>query len=231
MLTVLPWVLIEQAASPDGAKLELWQRGEEFSIRTRGQELMGSRMHGSEAELAALALAALGKASEQRVLIGGLGCGYTLAAALVELGPRARVLVDEISPAVIAWNRGVLGALAGHPLKDPRVRVREADVIDDLLHDDGPLELILLDVDNGPSALSQSRNAWLYQGEGLCRLHARLSPRGVLGVWSAGPDPRFVKRLRGASFVVEEHLVRASGTRGKRHVVWIARRARDAGKL
>jgi spermidine synthase len=221
---VLPWVLIEKSASPDGAALELWQRGEEFSIRTGGHELMGSRMFGSEARLAELGVAALGSTAQQRVLIGGLGCGYTLAAALAVLGPRARVFVDEISPAVIAWNRGVLGALAGHPLRDQRVRIRETDVIDDLKQNQDPLELILLDVDNGPSALSQARNAWLYHGDGLARLFARLSPRGVLGVWSAGPDPRFVKRLRALGFVVEEHLVRASGSRGKRHVVWLARR-------
>jgi spermidine synthase len=221
---VLPWVLIEKSATPDGAALELWQRGEEFSIRTAGHELMGSRMYGSEAQLAELCVAALGKTSQQRVLIGGLGCGYTLAAALAVLGPRARVFVDEISPAVIAWNRGVLGGLAGHPLRDRRVRIQEADVIDDLMRNEEPLELILLDVDNGPSALSQARNAWLYQGDGLARLHVRLSAGGVLGVWSAGPDPRFVKRLRSVGFVVEEHLVRASGSRGKRHVVWLARR-------
>jgi spermidine synthase len=224
VLSVRPWVLIDKSATPDGAALELWQRDEEFSIRTAGHELMGSRMYDSEALLAELAVAALGKAAQQRVLIGGLGCGYTLAAALKRLGPRARVRVDEISPAVVAWNRGVLGSLAGHPMRDRRVAVHEADVVDDLLRNEDPLELILLDVDNGPSALSQARNAWLYRGEGLARLHARLSPRGVLGVWSAGPDPRFAKRLRSVGFVVEEHLVRASGSRGKRHVVWIARR-------
>lgn len=221
---MLPWVLIEKSATPDGAALELWQRGGEYSIRTSGHELMGSRMFGSEAQLAELAVAALGKSAQQRVLIGGLGCGYTLAAALAVLGPRARVQVDEISPAVIAWNGGVLGALANFPLRDPRVQVQEVDVIDDLKRGTEPLEVILLDVDNGPSALSQARNAWLYQGDGLGRVRARLGPGGVLGVWSAGPDPRFVKRLRSAGFAVEEHVVRASGTRGKRHVVWIARR-------
>lgn len=221
---MLPWVLIEKSATPDGGALELWRRGEEFSIRTAGHELMGSRMHGSEARLAELCVAALGSAAQQRVLIGGLGCGYTLAAALSVLGPRARVCVDEISPAVIAWNRGVLGALAGHPLRDRRVHLQEADVVDDLMRGKDPLELILLDVDNGPSALSQARNAWLYQGDGLARARARLGPGGVLGVWSAGPDPRFVKRVRAVGFAVEEHRVRASGARGKRHVVWLARR-------
>jgi spermidine synthase len=221
---VLPWELIEKSETPDGEALELWRRGEEFSIRTAGHELMGSRMFGSEERLAELGVAALGDTEQQRVLIGGLGCGYTLAAALAVLGPHARVFVDEISPAVIAWNRGVLGGLAGHPLHDQRVRIREVDVVDDLKQNHDLLDLILLDVDNGPSALSQARNAWLYHGDGLARLFARLSPRGVLGVWSAGPDPRFVKRLRAVGFGVEEHVVRASGTRGRRHVVWLARR-------
>jgi spermidine synthase len=222
---VLPWVLIDEARAPDGGSLELWRRGEEFSIRTSGHELMGSRMHGSEAELSELAIAALGNAAAARVLIGGLGCGYTVAAALASLGARARVLVDEISPAVITWNRGVLGELAGHPLRDRRVQVRALDIIDDLKREDAAFELILLDVDNGPSALSQARNAWLYQGAGLRRLHAVLTPGGVLGVWSAGPDPGFVKRLRAEHFRVEEHRARAAGGRGKRYTLWIAKRS------
>lgn len=244
------WVLIERAETPDGGALELWQRGDEFSIRTAGRELMGSAQHGSEQRLAELALAALGQvalgqvalgqaalgqaalargasghAAAPRVLIGGLGFGYTLAAALSGLGPKARVVVAEISPAVIAWNRGALGALAGQPLRDPRVLVRAVDVIDDLMHAEEPFETILLDVDNGPSALSQARNAWLYGERGLERLHAALSPGGVLGVWSAGPDPRFVRRLRARRFRVDEHRVPAFGTRGKRHTIWIAKRS------
>lgn len=221
---MLAWVLIERAETPDGGALELWQRGGEFSIRTRGRELMGSAMHGSEEQLSVLALAALGRSERPRVLIGGLGCGYTLAAALTRLGPRACVRVDEISPAVIAWNRGPLGELAGHPTKDERVSVREGDVIDALARGEERFEVILLDVDNGPSALSQARNGWLYREQGLARVHASLSPGGVLGVWSAGPDPRFVKRLRAQRFVVDEHGVRASGSRGKRHTIWIAKR-------
>jgi len=221
---VLAWVLIERSNTPDGGALELWRRGGEFSIRTAGRELMGSTMHGSEEQLSLLALAALGKLERPRVLIGGLGFGYTLAAALKGLGPKARVVVDEISPAVIEWNRGVLGELAGHPSRDPRVTVRAVDVIDDLVHAEEPFDVILLDVDNGPSALSQARNAWLYREPGLDRVRAALSASGVLGVWSAGPDPRFVRRLRSQRFRVEEHSVRASGARGKRHTIWIAKR-------
>jgi spermidine synthase len=227
---VRAWVLIERAETPDGGALELWQRGDEFSIRSAGRELMGSSQHGSEQRLSELAMAALGqaalgKAARPRVLIGGLGFGYTLAAALSVLGSKARVVVDEISPAVIAWNRGALGELAGQPLRDPRVLLRAVDVIDDLMHTEEPFEVILLDVDNGPSALSQARNAWLYGERGLARLSAVLSPGGVLGVWSAGPDPRFVKRLRAQRFRVDEHRVHAFGARGKRHTIWIAKRS------
>jgi spermidine synthase len=226
---VRAWVLIERAETPDGGALELWQRGDQFSIRSAGRELMGSSQHGSEERLSALALsaldeAALDKAARPRVLIGGLGFGYTLAAALAGLGPKARVVVDEISPAVVAWNRGALGELAGQPLRDPRVQLRTVDVIDDLMHAEEPFDVILLDVDNGPSALSQARNAWLYGERGLARLNAALRPGGVLGVWSAGPDPRFVQRLRAQRFRVDEHRVHAFGTRGKRHTIWIAKR-------
>ena len=219
-----PWILVDAASTPDGGALELWRRGEEFSIRTAGHELMGSRSHGSEATLAELAVAARGDAPRQRVLIGGLGVGFTLAAALRSLPADARVTVDELSPAVIRWNHGVLGSLAGQPLADPRVEVREADVVDQLRHGAERFDIILLDVDNGPSALSQTRNAWLYRDEGVARLHSALGPHGVLGVWSASSDARFVERLRRARLRVDEHRVPASGRRGKRHVVWIARR-------
>jgi spermidine synthase len=221
---VQPWILVDTASTPDGAALELWRRGEEFSIRTAGHELMGSRSHGSEAKLAELAVAARGDAPRQRVLIGGLGVGFTLAAALRALRPDARVIVDEISAAVIRWNQGVLGALAGQPLADARVEVCEADIVDRLRQGDERFDIILLDVDNGPSALSQARNAWLYRDEGLARLSGALERDGVLGVWSAGSDGKFVERLRRARLRVEEHRVPASGRRGKRHVVWLARR-------
>lgn len=221
---VQPWILIDSATTPDGAALELWRRGAEFSIRTAGQELMGSRRYGSEEKLAELAIAARGSARQQRVLIGGLGVGFTLAAALAKLRADALVVVAEISPAVIRWNQGLLGELAGQPLNDPRVEVRELDIVEHLRDSSERFDVILLDVDNGPSALSQAKNSWLYRSEGLARTSAMLSPSGVLGVWSAGPDPRFVARLRDVGLRVEEHRVHASGKRGKRHVVWLARR-------
>lgn len=184
---------------------------------------MSSRAHGSEVRLAELGVAALSAVGSPRVLIGGLGCGYTLGAALSALSARADVRVSELSPAVVAWNRGVLGTLAGHPLNDPRVTVSEVDVIDELERSQRAFDLILLDVDNGPQALTQARNAWLYQRAGLARLWHALRPCGVLGVWSAGPDAAFASRLGAHGFEVGEHRVHARDARGgKRHTVWVA---------
>jgi spermidine synthase len=220
-----PWIVIERAHTPDGTPLELLRRGGDFVIRAAGQELMSSRLHGSEVRLAELGVAALAKQLAPRVLVGGLGCGYTLAAALDQLSAAAEVVVAELSPAVVAWNRGVLGALARHPLDDPRVHVREADVVDELAQA-LPFDLILLDVDNGPAALTQAHNARLYDQKGVASLWAALRPRGVLGVWSAGPDADFAQRLRAQRFGVTEHAVRAHTARsGKRHTIWIAVKA------
>ena len=221
-----PWIVIDRAQTPEGTPLTLVRRGAEFAIRAGTHELMSSRAHGSEVRLAELGVAALGHRQRPRVLVGGLGCGYTLAAALQKLGATAEVVVSEISPAVVAWNRGVLGDLAQRPLDDPRVCVREGDIIDELQCNPTPFDLILLDVDNGPAALTQARNAWLYQDAGLAQLRASLHPDGVLAVWSAGPDAAFANRLRSHRFVVAEHPARAhSGGSGKRHVIWLAKRA------
>ncbi len=221
-----PWIVIDRAQTPEGTPLTLWRRGNDFAIRAAGQELMSSRAHGSEVRLAELGVAALGQRKCPRVLVGGLGCGYTLAATLQRLDASAEVVVSELSPSVVAWNRGVLGDLAKRPLDDPRVRVREGDIIDELQGGTTPFDLILLDVDNGPAALTQARNAWLYQDAGLAQLRARLQPHGFLAVWSAGPDTAFTHRLRAHRFVVSEHPARAhSGGSGKRHVIWLAKRA------
>jgi spermidine synthase len=221
-----PWIVIDQAQTPEGTPLTLFRRGNEFAIRAAGQELMSSRTHGSEVRLAELGVMALGRRKCPRVLVGGLGCGYTLAAALQRLEASAEVVVSEISPSVVAWNRGVLADLAKRPLDDPRVLVREGDIIDELQCNPTPFDLILLDVDNGPAALTQARNGWLYQDAGLAQLRASLQPNGILAVWSAGPDAAFANRLRAHRFVVSEHPARAhSGGSGKRHVIWLAQRA------
>lgn len=221
---MLPWVLVESAMVRDGSRLELWRRGEEFSIRAAGGELMNSRTHGSEQLLASLSLDALGARAAATVLVGGLGCGYTLAATLQGLGPEARVVVSEISPEVVSWNRSVLAHLARRPLDDPRVEVRVGDVARELAGGEQSFDLVLLDVDNGPSAFSRPANAALYSRAGLSCLRAALRPGGVLGVWSAGDDADFTRRLRSGGWHVSEHRVRAGQSgRGRRHWIWVAK--------
>ncbi|HQU16063.1 MAG: hypothetical protein B7Z66_08075 [Chromatiales bacterium 21-64-14] len=221
-----PWVLLDSTQVPgNGGVLRLYQRGDEFSITIVGQgELMNSRVHGSEDALAEHTCTRLAGGLEPRLLIGGLGMGFTLAAALRHVGERAEVWVAELVPAVVAWNRGPIGAVAGHPLQDPRVRVREADVARILTVEQQAYDAILLDVDNGPEGLTRKENDWLYGVDGLNAAYAALRPRGVLAVWSAGPDADFLQRLRKVGFAVDEVRVRAHGSKGARHTLWFARR-------
>ncbi len=219
-----PWNLIDTARIPgDGGELRLYQRGEEFSIKLAGAgELMSSRVHGSEDALAERTCARLRAGETPRLLIGGLGMGFTLAATLRCVGERAQVVVAELIPAVVAWNRGPLGPLAGHPLDDPRVSVREGDVARILKAEPGGYDAILLDVDNGPEGLTRKDNDWLYGMDGLNAAYAALRPGGVLAVWSAGPEPAFSQRLRKVGFDVEEIRLRARGSKGARYVLWFA---------
>ena len=221
-----PWILLDSAAVPgDDGELRLYRRGDEFSIKVVGRgELMNSRVHGSEDALAEQTCARLVNGIAPQLLIGGLGMGFTLAAALRHLGDRARVVVAELVPAVVAWNRGPLGEAAAYPLEDPRVSVREGDVARVLKLGQQAFDAILLDVDNGPEGLTRRQNDWLYGMNGLNAAYAALRPRGVLAVWSAGPDPDFVQRLHKVGFEVEELRVRAHGSKGARHTLWFARR-------
>ena len=223
---MIPWELLDSAAVPgSGEVLRLYKRGEEFSIRVESRELMNSRVHGSEDTLAELACARITGRPCPRILIGGLGMGYTLATALRQLGATATVIVAELVPAVVAWNAGPLAHLAGHPLQDSRVAVREADV--GRILEEGPqhYDAILLDVDNGPKSLTVKRNDWLYARAGLEAAYCALRPRGVLAIWSAGPDRLFTQRLRHIGFEVDEVRVRARGGRGgERRTIWIAER-------
>ena len=223
---MIRWELLETAAVREtGAELRLYQRGAEFSIRFEGRELMNSRVHGSETALGELACARIAERPRARVLIVGLGMGFTLAAALVKLGPDAEVVVSELVPEVVSWSRGVLGELAGYPLRDPRVTVRTIDVAELLKRERDSFDAIALDVDNGPEALPQSENSWLYGRAGLAAARMALRAGGVLAVWSAGPDPAFAERLRAVGFDVEEVEVHARGyARGTRHTIWFARR-------
>jgi spermidine synthase len=175
--------------------------------------------------LAELACTRIGNRPSPRILIGGLGMGFTTAAALRLLDGESRVVVAELVPSVVAWNRNFLGELAGHPLQDPRVAVREADIAVILQSEHQAYDAILLDVDNGPKGFTRKGNDWLYTEAGARAAFAALQPAGVLAVWSAGPGIAFAKRLSRAGFVVEELTVRARGAAGgNRHTIWIAAR-------
>jgi spermidine synthase len=201
------------------------RRGAEFSIVLGQNELMNSRRGGSEAALAAIACERIRARARPRILIGGLGMGFTLRAALAALRPDARIVVAELVPAVVAWARSAMVEVFGDSLTDPRVSVREADVGDLIRTGRSRYDAILLDVDNGPEGLTRQSNDRLYDLEGLSAARAVLNPGGVLAVWSSGPNPNFALRLRTAGFDVDEVRVRANGKRGgARHVVWIATR-------
>ena len=223
---MIPWQLLDSTQVPgENGDLLLYQRDGEFSIRVDGAELMNSRVHGSEDAMAELACARIVSLPCPRVLIGGLGMGYTLAAALNRLGTESRVVVAELVPAVVAWNRGPLAALAGRPLDDDRVTVRECDVAEILRAEERAYDAILLDVDNGPRGLTRKGNDRLYTRTGLDAAFMALRPGGVFTLWSASPNRAFGRLLREAGFAVDEERVRARGPRGGGyHTIWIARR-------
>ena len=222
---MIPWQLLDSAPVPGSSEsLCLYRRGDEFAIRVGNRELMNSRQHASEDALADLACAKIADRTAARVLSGGLGMGFTLAAALRRLGPRAEVVVAELVPSVVTWNRGPLGALARHPLNDRRVIVREQDVLHLLSQARQMYDAILLDVDNGPEDLLLRGNDRLYGAPALDTARNALRPKGVLAFWSAATDPAFVRRLRKTGFAVDEITVRARGQRGGgRHAIWLAR--------
>jgi spermidine synthase len=221
---MIPWEKIDTARVPgsDG-ELRLMRRGAEFSIKLGTNELMNSRLSGSEAALATLAAKKIEKVAKPHVLIGGLGMGFTLRAALGVLESKAHVMVAELVPAVVAWARGPMAEIFGGSLNDPRVSIVESDVIALIRSHPRKFNAILLDVDNGPEGLTRKSNDALYNPAGLNAAFAALRPRGVLAVWSSGPNPPFTKRLRQAGFDVNEVNVRATGRGGgARHVIWIA---------
>lgn len=208
-----------------GTQLRLLQRNDEFSIKIAGSngELMNSRLHGSEDALATLPCERIADHPAPRVLIGGLGMGYTLAAALQSLGETAEVTVAELVPEVKEWNLGPLGAAAGYPLKDPRARVHIGDVVQLIKESPASYDAILLDIDNGPEGLTRKENDWLYTTAGIYAAQAALRPDGVLAYWSAGQDPAFTERLKRAGLSVEPVTVRAHRPgKGAKHVIWLA---------
>ena len=225
---MIPWELLDSAPVPGGNEtLHLYQRDKEFSIRVDGCELMNSRIHGSEDALAELVCAKLNTLPCPKILIGGMGIGFTTAAALTNLNDQAQVMVAELVPAVVAWNQGPLGHLAGHPLQDNRVTVQEVDVAKILKTEKQTFDGIVLDVDNGPEGLTRNENNWLYTKAGLTAAHGALKPSGVLAVWSASAEPAFTKLLRKTGFIVEEVPCRARGRKGgSHHMIWLAQRGR-----
>ncbi len=220
------WELLDTVDVPGGGgQMRLLRRDTEFVIKVGPHELMNSRVSNSEIELAKLACAKISDLPKARVLIGGLGMGFTLRAALDALGADAAVVVAELVPAVIAWNRGPLADVAGKSLTDWRVSVREVDVVRLIRAERGAYDAILLDVDNGPEGMTRDSNDRLYDLGGLGAAYDALRPGGVLAVWSAGPDKSFTQRLHKTGFSVEEVVVRANGTRGgARHTIWLASR-------
>jgi spermidine synthase len=219
---VKPWDVLGRTRTPDGTELTLTRHTSEYVIMANGQSLMSSRMHGSEEALATLGCRRARTMAHPQVLVGGLGMGFTLRAALDALPPAARVLVAELVPAVVEWNRGPLGALADHPLDDPRVRIEEGDVAAIMRLSPRLFDVVLLDVDNGPVALTASSNAGLYDRHGVAVAHASLRPGGVLAVWCAGDDRRFERRLRAGGFSVQRERVSSRLKKGRRHTILVA---------
>jgi len=240
---LIPWELIEQADIPkqssragqgseisSESKISLYRRGDEYSIRVDNWELMNSRAFSSEKEIASAACERITRRpadpdrSIPRVLIGGLGMGFTLRTALDNLPEESTVMVAELIPEVVEWNKKYLGKFAGEPLADPRVEVYMGDVADRIRSHSGSHDAIVLDVDNGPHAKPTDSEGWLYSHDGLDAIHNSLRPDGILTIWSAGPTAGFTQRVKRRGFDVEESRCRSRGDKGNWHVIWVAQR-------
>ena len=222
---MVPRELIDTAQVPGGEPLRLFRRGDDFMIVLDRNELMNSRMSGSEEALAVMTCERLGDRPAPHLLIGGYGMGFTLRAALAHLGRGARITVAELVPRIIEWARGPMAELTGGCLDDTRVDVIDGDVGAAIATTPGSYDAILLDVDNGPDGLTRPGNNRLYSMTGLAAAKSALKPGGILAVWSAAADAKFTKRLRDSGFAVEEVAVRArQNGKGPRHVIWFATR-------
>ncbi|MGE5358035.1 MAG: hypothetical protein ACM3NQ_03395 [Bacteroidales bacterium] len=217
------WDVCGRTRTADGSELTLTSDGSEYLLSANGRPLMSSRMHGSEEALAIIGCGRAATLPRPRVLVGGLGMGFTLRAALDVLPSTAEVMTAEVVPAVVEWNLGPLGALAKYPLNDPRVRIEVGDVGATMRANRGGFDAVLLDVDNGPVALVDSSNAQLYGARGVAVARASLAPRGVLAVWSVNDVPGFERRLRAAGFIVRREHVRGRLKQGgPRHTILVA---------
>jgi spermidine synthase len=224
---MIPWTQLGSAQIPNnGGELKFSQRGDEFSIRLSGirGELMNSRLYNSEKVLAELGCAHLKSTDNAQVLVGGLGMGYTLAAALNAVNESSQVTVAELIPEVVDWNKGPLGNCAKNPLQDPRAKVHIGDVRALLKIRKPTFDAILLDVDNGPEGLTQKDNSSIYSSQGLEDIYKTLRPKGMVAIWSAGPDQQFTLRLKKAGFKAEDRGVRARPGKGRRHTSCLGRK-------
>lgn len=222
---MIPWVHLDSTKVPGGGEFRLMQRGDEFWIMVGTNPLMTSRMSGSEEVLAEVTCTPLAARPAAKILIGGLGMGFTLRRAMSLLGVDAGIVVAELVPGIVAWARGPLAPVFRNCLDDPRVEIIESDVGKVIAAAKASYDAILLDVDNGPEGLSRPGNDRLYGASGLAAAKAALKPSGVLAVWSAHPDEAFTKRLKQAGFAVEEVKARAHGKRGgSRHLIWLAKK-------
>lgn len=217
-----PREILDQTTTPDGEPLELVIEGGHFVLRVANKPLMSSAAYGSEQAMARVAFEAIGERPRPRILVGGLGMGFTLRAALDVFGKKAQVTVAELLPALVRYNLGVLGALAKHPLSDNRTTLFEGDVRVPLA--EGGWDAVLMDVDNGPDAFTTGDNATLYGDAGARLMAGSLAPGGVLVVWSAYPSRSFERTLRRAGLRCETRRVRArEGSKGSKHVLFVAR--------
>ena len=217
-----PWETLATATTPDGSRFELQRHDGNYVIRADGYDLMTSYSHGSEDAM--MSLACPKPRADACILIGGLGMGYTLAATLDLLPPEGSVVVSELVPGVVEWNRGPLGPLAGHPLDDPRADLVVGDVADLIREGRARFDAVLLDVDNSVDSLTLAGNSRLYTPEGLAAAHRSLRPRGALAIWSAGTGATFERRLRAAGFAASTHPVRGRGKRGGHYSVLVGRK-------
>lgn len=218
-----PRIHLGTAHVPGGEQLDLYARGDDFMIVLDRNELMSTRMNGSEIALAEMTLDRLAGKPVPHILIGGYGMGFTLRAALAMMGPMARATVAELVPEIIAWARGPMAGVADGCLDDPRVQLIMGDVAEAIGAGANAYDAILLDVDNGPDGLTRAGNDGLYTQSGLQAAKRALKPGGILAVWSAGEDKKFTKRLEKAGFAVDEVAVRArTNGKGPRHVIWFA---------
>ena len=218
-----PWITVGEAVSPDGTRLELVEHDGEYVIRANDLPLMSTRMHFSEVELARIACKKLKPGA--KVMIGGLGLGYTLRSALDLIPEDGKAVQVELVPEVVEWNRGPLASFADHPLDDERTELVQGDVTEVIRNAHNEFDAIMLDVDNGPSPIVDERNGWLYTDPGLQAIRQALKNGGKVAIWSADDDPKFPGRMRRNGFRTDRHRVRThKGKGGIRHVIFAGRK-------